>query len=349
MFSNRLKLTKQIAIFSFIAFNLFTYSQTINQKRLDSLCNAIDASQQFMGSIIVKKNGKIISTINSGYADLTSQKKNTKATKYRIGSITKTFTATLIFMAIEENKLQLDDTLVEFFPKIPNANKITIRNLLNHKSGIPNFTKAPNYLTYNTIGKTQEEMLAIFENAPSNFEPNSASEYSNSNYLLLSYILEKIYKKTYNELLTEKITKPLKLSQTYFGHTINTKNNEAYSYKWQKTWIKETETNLAMLTGAGAIVSTPTEVLQFVDALFNEKLIKKNSLEEMKKDFLGLGDFTFENIQSYGHTGHLDGFNCLFGYFPKEKISFIIASNGNKTDNNDIAVNLLNIIFDIHN
>lgn len=348
MNANHLKtMTKPILFLSFLIISATSYAQKINTKKLDTLLESIASSNKFMGSILVLKDGKVIASKNVGYADRSSKTKITRSTKYRVGSITKTYTATMIFQAIDEHKLTLDGTIDRFFPKIQNANKISIRNLLSHKSGIPNFTKSEDYSTYHTTGKTPEELMRIFENSGSNFEPNTRTEYSNSNYVLLSYILEKVYNKPYAEILREKIIQPLKLTQTYFGGKIDLQKHEACSYQLDSVWTKQSETEMTMLTGAGAIVATPREVLKFVDALFNKNLISKSSLAEMKKDFLGLGDFSFENRQSYGHTGHVDGFNCLYGYFPEDNISFIITSNGSGLDNNDIALGLLSIIFNL--
>lgn len=125
--------------------------------------------------------------------------------------------------------------------------------------------------------------------------------------------------------------------------------NEASSYELDSIWKKQPETNLNLFLGAGAIVSTPTDVIKFLEALFRDKIISQASLSEMKlikEDFgLGIGELPFEDKLSYGHSGHIDGFNSDFGYFPKEKISFVITSNGTVINNNDIALDMVSIIF----
>lgn len=322
-------------------------AQAIHVAKLDSLCASLESSHAFMGSIVVSKNGQVAYNRNIGFSDLASGKNTSTDTRYRIGSITKTYTAAMIFKAVDENNLSLEQTLDRYFPQIVHADKITIRHLLNHTSGIPNFTRADNYLTYHTQGKSRKKMLDIMAASGSNFEPGAKTEYSNSNFLLLSYILEKTYKKPYAHILRKKITRPLGLQNTYFGGKIAPNKNEAFSYKLDSVWVKQPETSLPMLSGAGGIISTPTDVIKFWEALFNGKVISPKSLEEMKTQFLGVGDFSFEDHQSYGHTGHVDGFYSLCGYFPNEQIAFIIASNGTSVDTNDIAVGLLSVIFDL--
>jgi len=287
--------------------------------------------------------------IQIGYADIDTKQKPNQKTKYRIGSISKTFTAVLIFKAIEEEKLDLNKTLKNYFPNIKNSNLITVSNLLNHRSGIHNFTNEKDYLEYNTKPKNENEMLSIISKFDSDFKPNSKSEYSNSNYVLLSYILEKTYNKTYSEILKEKIIDPIKLKNTSFGRKINLENNETNSYSLKGKWEKQTETDTSIPLGAGGIISTPSDLLQFAEALFNYKLISINSLSKMEEleDNFGMGLFKipFYNKSSFGHTGGIDGFSSVFGYFPKEKCAFSLTSNGTNYDNNKISIALLSALF----
>lgn len=302
-----------------------------------------------MGSVALSENGKIIYTKSIGFSDVESKTKPNETTKYRVGSISKSFTSALVFKAVEENKLSLDTKISKYFPNIKNADKISISNLLNHRSGIHSFTDNENYLSWNTQKKSEKELLKIIEDGGSNFEPNSTADYSNSNYVLLSFILEKIYKKPYSEILQEKIIKPIGLKNTYVGGKINLENNEAHSYTFESNWIKETETDLSIPLGAGAIVSTPSDLLQFADALFNGKIISEKSLKLMEtiKDDYGSGLFQmpFGTKKAFGHTGGIDGFSSNYGYFPEEKVAFALTSNGSNFTNNNIAIAVLCAVF----
>lgn len=337
--------------FLFLLIASLVQSQSIDTVKLDKYFSALEKNNKFMGSVALLKEGKIVYQKTIGFSDVENKVKPTADTKYRIGSISKTFTATLIMKAVEEEKIKLEDTLDKFFPEVKNADKISVENLLNHRSGIHNFTDDALYMMYNTQPKSRKEMLDIIVASGTDFEPNEKSAYSNSNYVLLSYLLEDIYKKTFSEIVKEKIVTPLALNNTFFGEKINPKNNEANSYRYTGKWIKSTETNMAIPMGAGGIVSTPTDLTLFADALFNGKLISKKSIATMMqiKDSYGLGLFQipFNTKISYGHTGGIDGFTSVFSYFPEDKISFAMVSNGSNYNTNNISITLLKAVYNI--
>ena len=326
-----------------------SFSQTFNTVKLDSLFQILETKDKFMGSIAVSVNGKLLYTKSIGKDDLETNKLSTISTKYRIGSISKMFTSCLIFKAVEDKKLSLDQTIEKYFPTIENANKISIGNLLNHRSGIHNFTNDENYMRYNTEPKSEKQMIEIIAKGKSDFEPNSKAEYSNSNYVLLSYILEKTYKKAYKELLTSKIIKPLGLKNTYFGNKINIQINECYSYSFEEKWQKEKETDMSIPMGAGAIVSNPTDLVVFIENLFSHKIISQNSLKQMKtlKDNYGMGifQFPFYDKQGFGHTGGIDGFGSVLSYFPADKLAVALTSNGRVYENNNIMIATLSCYY----
>lgn len=185
-------------------------------------------------------------------------------------------------------------------------------------------------------------MVEIITNAGIDFEPDSKAEYSNSNYVLLSYLLSKVYRIPYSKLLDTKIIKPLKLKNTFFGDKINLKNNETYSYRFSKSWTLEPETDMSVPLGAGAVVSTPSELIIFIEALFNNELISLSSLESMKtiKDKYGMGlfQFPFNDKKGFGHTGGIDGFSSILVYFPEDKVAYALTSNGSNFNNNNISI-----------
>lgn len=340
---------KLLLIFLITLFAATSFAQKFDKEKLDLYFQTLENNNKFMGSVALSENGKIIYTKSIGFSDVESKTKPNQTTKYRIGSISKSFTSALVFKAAEENKLSLDTKISKYFPNIKNADKIGISNLLNHRSGIHSFTDNENYLSWNTQKKSEEELLKIIEDGGSNFEPDTKADYSNSNYVLLSFILEKIYKKPYSEILQEKIIKPIGLKNTYVGGKINLENNEADSYIFENNWIKETETDLSIPLGAGAIVSTPSDLLQFADALFNGKIISEKNLKLMEtiKDNYGSGLFQmpFGTKKAFGHTGGIDGFSSNYGYFPEEKVAFALTSNGSNYTNNNIAIAVLSAVF----
>ena len=324
-------------------------AQSLNTVKLDSLFDILAAKNKSMCSIAISENGKVIYTKAIGMADAATNTPATTATKYRIGSITKMFTTCLVFKAVEEQKITLEQTLDRYFPTVANAHKITISMMLNHRTGIHNFTDDAEYMDYHTQPKTQEAMVALLAAAKSEFEPDSKAEYSNSNFVLLSYILEKVYKKSYKELLESKITKPLGLKNTYFGGKTNIQNNECYSYSYDGKWVKEDETDMSIPMGAGAVVATPTDLTKFIEALFAGKIINDAHLQQMKtfRDHYGMGMFEtpFYDKKGYGHTGGIDGFGSCLSYFPEDKLAIALTANGMVYENNNIMIGVLSTYY----
>jgi D-alanyl-D-alanine carboxypeptidase len=323
-----------------------------DKKKLDNYFSQLEENNKAMCGVAITKDGKLVYDNYIGFSSVENKIKNSELTKFRIGSITKVFTAVMVFQLIEEGKLSLKTKLSEFYPGIPNSKKITISDMLSHRSGIHNFTSDEAYQQYMTSKKTKEEMLEIISKSKPDFQPGSKTEYSNSNYVLLGYIIEKITNSTYKQELKKRITSKLNLADTYYGGKIDTKANEAASYKFQDgKWILQPETDMSIPHGAGAIVSTPKDLCVFIAALFNNKLVSEKSLKQMKeiKDGLGKGliQFNFGDKIAYGHNGGIDGFVSILGYFPDEKIAASLIANGVDCSLNDIAIGVLSIYFNV--
>ena len=269
---------------------------------------------------------------------------------YRIGSITKMYTATIIMQLIEAGKLSLDTPLSKFYYKVKNSPKITIKHLLSHSSGIHNFTDMPEYQDYMTEPKTKQEMLTIIYNMASDYEPGSQASYSNSNYLLLGFIIEMLDKSSYAESLQNRILIPLKLKQTVYGSKIDVDKNQAASMMFQQgRWQNMPETDMTIPHAAGAIVATSADVAKFVQALFSGMLVSEDSLDKMMdiQNGYGLGvlRLPFYDRFAYGHTGGIDGFSTITGHFPQENMTFAMHSNAMKMNLNDVTVTLLSAYF----
>lgn len=336
-----------------ILFLLYTLgsvnAQEFDIKKLNNYFDVLDKEDKFMGSVAIAKNGKTIYNRSCGFADIEASQKANNLTKYRIGSITKTFTAVLVVKAIEEKLISSETSLENYYPHVKNADKITIRHLLRHSSGIHNFTKDFNYLQWNTKPKTEAEMMDIISKGGSDFAPGSKNEYSNSNFVILTYILQDIYNMDYAKLVEEKILKPLKLTNTRMGDKINSSKNEAASFKFLGKWIKESETDISIPLGAGGIISTPTDLAAFANGLFGGKLVTQESLDSMKSVHQGYGIGLFpipfyENI-GYGHNGEIDAFSSVLVHYPESGITFALTSNGHNFEINDITIAALSAAF----
>jgi D-alanyl-D-alanine carboxypeptidase len=327
------------------------FSQNFNKPKLDSLMGILAEKNKAMGSLTISKNGIIVYSKAIGYSFISGNEKlsATDQTKYRIGSISKMFTATMIFQLIEDGKLNLTTTLDKYFPQLPNANKITISNLLNHRSGLHNFTADPEYLTWMTLPKTQDDMLAIISKSKVDFQPNEKFSYSNSNYVVLGYIIEKVSKQSYPKYLSNKITSKIGLSNTYVGTKTDTKKNESFSYRFLNSWEQAPETDMSIPGGAGSIVSTPADLTKFIESLFSLKLVSNSSLLQMKTitDGYGMGMFEipFYTKRAYGHNGGIDGFASNLAYFPEDSLALAYCTNGQIYPLNDILIGVLSIYF----
>lgn len=334
------------------AFIVVSRAQSINTPKLDSFLNALAARGLAMGNLAISKNGVVEYQKPMGYASIDGDKKMpaNSHTRYRIGSATKMFTAVMIFQLAEEGKLAINDKLDRYFPTLPNSHTITISHLLYHQSGLHDYTRDTNFPEWMDQPKTQEEMLQIIKDKGADFEPGAQSEYCNSNYLLLGYIIEKAGRLSYGEMLNKRIIAKLELKNTSFATPIREGKNEAASYKYAEgNWNKEKQTNLTIHGGAGSIVSTPADILTFIDALFAGKLVSEASLSKMKtmtNDY-GMGMFRdkYGSKPGFGHNGRIEEFYTALWHFPGEKLSIAYCTNGINYPRTDLVEGVLKICF----
>lgn len=338
-----------LLLLAIVSLHQITLAQEFDKAKLDKYFDTLWVHNKFMGSVAVSQNGVIIYQKSVGFANIEKGLKANENSKYRIGSVSKTFTSVLIFKVVEQGKLSLDEKIEKYFPLIKNSDKITIGNLLCHRSGIHDFTTDTSYLNWHTKPHTEKQMIAIIEKGGSDFEPDTKSEYSNSNYVLLTVILEKIFHQPYRELLKKYITTPSGLSNTYLGGKINTENNECSSYLNFGAWELQPETDISIPLGAGGIVSTPSDLVKFSNALFAGKLINKESVAQMKKANgtfgMGLIQAPFYGMTTFGHTGGIDGFSTDYCYVDSNEVSYALTSNGMNYDMNNISIAVLSAVY----
>ena len=331
-------------------------AQLPDKAKLDQLFDRIAEKNKGMGSVAIIKDGKPVYTRAFGYSQIsdTDKKPMTAANRFRIGSVTKTFTAALILQLVDEKKLQLTQTIDKFLPQVPNANKITIEQILSHRSGIPNISRAQNAeRNVNTLPMTKEEHLALIINTKPDFEPGTKSNYSNSGYFVLGLIIEKITGKSYESILHDKIIKKLGLKDTYLATgNIDVNKNEALTYfivPGSKNWKQVPETHPSLLFSAGAIVSTPSDMAKFILALFDGKIISKESLSQMTKlrdgEGFGLVTFPYNGKTFYGHTGGADNYGAWMMYLPEEKLAITYTSNAKIYPVKDIISGVVDIYY----
>lgn len=328
----------------------------INYKKIDEYLDYLTENRQAIGSVSIFRNGKEVFLKNFGQNQLENVKYDAN-TEYHVGSITKMFTAVLLWQQIEKGKLKLTDKLSKFYPQIPNAKEITIQQILNHTSGLGDYVGKPtededeDNLIINQPVKTEEIIAQITEEGVI-FQPGERTKYSNSGYFLLSRILEKITGENYNEVLNKNIIQKLNLKNTH--SLADYTKNIFLSYKnTTGKWQPINELEFKNTLGLGDITSTTTDLNLFISALFEGKLISKENLKIMMtpqlKNGFGSGMMTvpFYNQRSYGHGGATLGTHSIVAFDEKNNYSLALVTNGNKIETNDISIGVLSIIFDV--
>lgn len=318
-----------------LVFGTAGYAQDFDKAKLDQFLNRLAEKNRAMGSVVITKDNKVLYTKSIGYAQVneTVKKPLTSESRYRIASITKMYTAVMIFQLVEEGKLKLGDVLSKFYPQIANADKITIAQILSHRSGIHDALIDPNIRNKpKTSAITVDELVALIAKGKPDFEPGTKYAYSNSGYALLGLIIEKQTGKPYAEILKEKIASKIGLKDTYTATTnIDVNKNESLTYRYLGEWKLEPETHPSNLFGGGSIISTPSDMAKFSYALFNRKLISDEHLAMMKMGTDGIGPvmepFQFAGKTFYGHTGGGDNYGAWLAYLPEEKLTIAYTSN----------------------
>lgn len=332
-----------------------TYGQTLDKAKLDQFFDRLAEKNKAMGSLVIIKDSKVLYTRTIGYSRVsgTEKKPLTATSRFRIGSITKMFTAAMILQLVDEGKLKLTDTLDKFLSQVPNANKITILQILSHRSGIPNISLKENSQgNEKTTPMTKEEHLALIVKARPDFEPDTKSLYSNSGYFVLGIIIEKLTGKSYEAALQEKITTKIGLRDTYTATgNIDVNKNESLTYFMIPggDWKQVPETHPGLLFSAGAIVSTSNDLAGFIQALFDGKIVSKESLDLMKTmredEGLGMVTFDFAGKTFYGHTGGADNYGAWLAYLPEEKLAVAYTTNAKVYPVKDIVGGVVDIYY----
>ncbi len=336
-----------------LLFFMFSGVHAQDYKQLDVLLETLSNHTKMMGSLSITKDGESVYNKSVGYQYIFKEDKRVSNidSKYRIGSITKTFTAVLIFQLVDEGKIKPSDKLSNYFPEVKNASKITVNHLLTHSSGLYNITNADDVTEWIFEPSTKEMMLSRIKKYDAVFNPGEKNEYSNTNFLLLGYIIEAIENKSYEEVLKERIINKLNLRHTYYGHKIDVNNNECQSYEYvNESWNQSQETDMSNPGGAGGIVSTSKDLATFMTALFNNELI---SLESFKKMVTASNDdycsgIFYSDIKGqiiYGHEGSIDGFHSMLIYIPEHETSVAFTANALNYSKMTIMLNAVSVCF----
>lgn len=307
---------------------------------------------QFMGAVLVARDGKVL--INKGYgsANLDWKVPDSPTTKFRLGSVTKQFTAACILLLEERGKLKVEDPVKKYLPDAPEAwDQITIFNLLTHTSGIPNFTEFPDYRSTEAKPTTPEELVARFRAKPLDFAPGTSWHYSNSGYVLLGYLIEKISGEAYSKFLQENIFDPLGMKDSGYDSNTRVIPQHAVGYTREPGGpVVAGYIDMTIPFSAGALYSTTGDLLRWEQALYGGKLLTAASLQKMTTPFrekYALGVFSAKRANGdrmFSHGGGIEGFNTWVGYLPAGRVAVIVLANLNGGAPDDIAKDLIEVI-----
>lgn len=304
--------------------------------RMDAVIRDDAEKGAFMGAVLVARDGEVLFDKGYGSANLEWNIANDGDTKFRLGSVTKQFTGVAILLLQERGKLTLDAPVRTYLPDSPAAwDKVTVRHLLTHSSGIPNFTSFPDYGASKTLPATHATLIARFRDKPLDFAPGEKFSYSNSGYVLLSALVEKLSGQSYGAFVTENLFKPLGMADTgYDSHAAILPRRASGYAPGAKGPVNADYIDMTIPQGAGALYSTTRDLLKWQRGLYGGKLLKPASLAAFRTPYkngyaLGVGVQSGDGVTTIEHGGGIEGFNTSLAYDPDRKITVVVLGNLN--------------------
>ena len=347
-----------------VALQSAAFGQLTSQEKAAKIGEVMATAQKyrlFNGSALVAENGKVIYKQGLGLANMEWKIPNTPDTKFRLGSITKQFTATLIMQLVEEGKVKLDGKLSDYLPDYRKdiGEKVTVHQLLNHTSGIPSYTALPGF--FNDVSRNPYSVGDFVKKYASNnleFEPGSKFSYNNSGYFLLGAIVEKMTGKPYEQVLKEKILDPLGMKNTGYDHYDKLLEKRASGY--QKTpdgYINAPYLDMSIPYAAGSLYSTVEDLYLWDQALYTNRVLSAQSKELMFKPYLS--DYAYgwvitkaklgtgsDTVPKIAHGGGINGFSTVIVRFPADKHLIVLLDNTSQGANlAGLEQELTNILY----
>jgi CubicO group peptidase (beta-lactamase class C family) len=341
-----------VAIVTLVATALFGFvgqplsAQGLEQK-LDEYLTAAQQVYQFSGTALVAKDGKVILAKGYGMADREKAIPNTVDTRFQIGSVTKLFTATGIMQLVAAGKIKLDDPAVKYLTDFPKGtwDKITIRHLLCHQSGIHNYTEIAGLMEKRSEPLTIPELVASFRDLPLEFEPGSQFKYSNSGYAVLGVILERVSGEKYADYLKKHIFDVVGMKNTgYLDYGLQMLAT-GYQTDTAKQVVPSIKVTPNVTYAAGGLYSTVGDMLLWDRALYGETVVSQGTLKQMwtaNKDNYGFGwvvDTLYKHPRVW-HNGGIDGFVSEFHRYPNDGICIVLFSNNASAPSGQMAASL---------
>ncbi len=322
--------------------------------KLDAIANAYAGKKGFMGSVLVAKGGNVLFEKAYGMANVEWDVPNTLDTKFRLGSITKQFTATAILQLQEQGKLSVDDPIAKYVENAPDAWKgVTIHHLLSHTSGIPSYTDTSDFPTpkFMRIPLQPLEIVMLSKDKPLEFQPGEEWKYDNTGYVLLGYIVEKVSGEKYDEYVKKHIFDPLDMKDSGYDWSKPVLHYRAAGYTWSgKAYVNADYLDMSLPHAAGSLYSTVRDLYRWDRALYTEKVLSKKSLDKMftpvKNDY-AYGWFVTKTKDRtrVTHGGGINGFATMINRYPDQDAVVVVLSNVENADAGGVAGNMVNALF----
>ncbi len=322
--------------------------------RLDHVAVAFQNHRNFMGTVLVAKGGKILFEKGYGMADVEWNIPNVPDAKFRLGSITKQFTATAVLQLAEQKKLSLQDPACKYFEGCPAAWKtITIRQLLSHTSGIPSYTDDAGFAKPQSlrVPKTPKEVLLLSKDKPLEFAPGTQWKYDNTGYTFLGLVIEKASGEKYADYVKKHIFDPLGMSNTGYDETEVVLPHRASGYQpCGEKLCNADYIDMSLPYAAGSLYSTVDDLYKWDRALYGEKILSKASLDSMFTPVMhdyGYGWMLgkMANHKQVGHGGGIPGFSTYIARFPEDDAVVIVLCNNIQSPAEEIASALAGSLF----
>jgi CubicO group peptidase (beta-lactamase class C family) len=322
------------------------------QAQADTYLRDLAAKGRFRGSVLVWSKGKILFEKGYGNAVEAWSIPNTPATKFELASLTKQFTGAAILLLAQSAKLNVDDPVSKYFAGAPDSwNEISVDQLVTHTSGLPN-NELKDFPKGICVPYGIEELIATFKDRPLKFKPGTDWSYTNTEYYLLAYIIEKVSGKSYSEFLTENIFKPLGMKDSGFASTLAIVPQIAEGYAREGNGLRHRDYyDRSLEVGAGGAISTAEDMLRWNQALYSEQLLSRKSLELMfapsRPGNYGYGWFiqSTPRLKEF-HEGSDPGFAAFEARYPKDRGFIIVLSNLEDAPVRDMANDLGALLFD---
>ncbi len=302
--------------------------------RMDKMIESYVKDHEFIGTVLVAKGDKVLLDKGYGSANIEWNIPNTPQTKFRIASLTKQFTAASVLILEERGKLKLGDKISAYLPDTPPAwRDITIFHLLTHSSGIPNFSNLDTFPPIITLAKKPNEVIDLVRALPLDFAPGEKFNYSNTGYIVLGALIEKVSGKSYESFLQENIFTPLAMNDSGYDSSSQVLTRRAAGYTFEDGHFANADyMDMGIPFSAGGLYSTCDDLLRWEKALYGGKLLSAESLKKMttpyKDDYaFGLVIKTYAGSREFSHNGGINGFSTSLAYRPDDDLYIVVLSN----------------------